>query len=98
MTQETMKIIDPRQKMNPTDIIKTNTKIDHDQLFSFRDTSHEARIDSGTVHAIFLTTHANQVIFALEIGVHLGTMNIRVLTYPYATCHLLDVATHSIHL
>ena len=42
VTQESMEIIDPNDKMIPTDIIKAISEGVYDQLFASRHISHEA--------------------------------------------------------
>ena len=91
-----MEIIDLNDTMTPTNIIKAIREKAHNRLIASRDTSHEALTDSKTIHAIILTGHAHQFVFALEIDVHIGITNTHVLTHLYATCHVLDVAVHNI--
>ena len=96
--QEAMENIDLNDTMIHTDIIKAINDTAQDQLIAFRDTYHETWTDSETTHAIVLTANSHQAIFALEIDVHLETMNIHVLTHQYAKFHVLYVAAHNIHL
>ena len=98
VTQETMKNIYPNYTGIPTDIIKAFNETAHNQLIDSRDTNHEARINSETTRVIVLTAHAHQVVFALEIDAQAGASNIHVLNHRYATCHVLDVAVHNVHL
>ena len=98
MTQENMENIDPNDTVIPTGIIKAIKETAHDRLIAFRDTNNEARTDYEITHAIALINHAHQAVFALQIDVHVGEMNIHVLIHPYATCHVLDVGVHNIHL
>ena len=97
VTQETMENIDPNDTTIPTDIIKAINDTAYDRLTTSRDTNYEARTDSKT-RAIAATAQARQIVFSLEIDAHVGVMNIHVLTHPYATCHVLDVAAHNINL
>ena len=40
-------------------------------------------------HAIVLTAYAIQVVFALEVDVHVGAMNFTALIHIYAAFHVL---------
>ena len=84
--------------MIPSDMIKTINDTAHDQRIASRDTSNEAQTDSETNHTSVLTVGAHLAVLALEIDALVGTMNIHALAYPYVTCHVLDLAAHSIHL
>ena len=70
VTQETMVITDPNDKMISIDVNKAINKTARDRLIISRDTSHEAQIDYETTHVIVLTAHAHQAFFALEIYIH----------------------------
>ena len=59
VTQEITATVNPSHTIIPTDIFKAISETSHDQLF-FRDTSHEASVDSETIHAIVLAAHAHQ--------------------------------------
>ena len=73
-----MEITDPNDATIPIDIILFINEIVHDQLISHRDTVHvtEAQADSARTHSIVLIAHAHQVVFALEIDIHAGIINI----------------------
>ena len=98
VTQEIMKNIDPQEKMTPIDIIKVINRTALDRLIDSRDTNREAQADTETTHAIVMTAHVHQVVSASRIDDHDGITNIHLLTHPYVTCHVLDVAVHNIHL
>ena len=87
VTQETMENIDPSDKMIPTDLIKNINEIALDRLIDSKNTNHEARTDSETTRAIFMTAHAHHVVFASEIDVHDGATNSHLPIHPYAICH-----------
>ena len=70
VTQENKENADLNDTMIPADIIKIFNETAHDQLIYSRDTSHEARTHSETTLAIVLTAHTHQVVFDLEIDVH----------------------------
>ena len=46
----------------------------------------------------FLTGHAHQFVFALEIDAHMEVMNTQVPIHPCATCHVSEVEAHRMHL
>ena len=58
----------------------------------------EAQADTETAHAIIMTAHAHQVVSASETDTLDGITIIHVTTHRYAKCHVLDVASHKIHL
>ena len=93
-----MENIDPHDTLTPIDIFKAINGSAHEWLADSRDTNREAQADTETARSIIMTAHAQQVVFASEIDTHDGTTNIHVLTRPYATYHVLDVAVHNIHL
>ena len=92
-----MKITNPNDKKIPIDIINVINKIAYDQIISSRDTIHliETQVDSETVHVIVLTTHAHQVVLALEKYVYVKIMNVSALIYPNATCHASNVVAQT---
>ena len=45
-----------------------------------------------------MTAYAHKVVSTSKIEAHDRITNMHVLTNPYATCHVLDVADHKIHL
>ena len=92
-----MQIIDPNETMIPMNIIKATNATAHGQLVASRDMNHEARSDSETTHAMFMTAHAHQVVLAFEMSFNVGVMKIHVLTYPYETCQVLDEVAQNIH-
>ena len=93
-----MENIDPHDTMIPIDIIKFINGSALDRLIDSRDTNREAQANTKTTRAIIMTAHVQQVVFASEIDTHDGITNMQVLTCLYATCHVLDVAVHNIHL
>ena len=64
VTQESMKIIDPNDTMNPTDIIRAISETARNQLVASKNMSQEAQTDSETTHAIVLNAHTHQVVLA----------------------------------
>ena len=74
--------------MITTDIIKAISDTAHDRLIASRHKSHKIQVDSEATHPIVSTAHAHQVVFALEINVHVVVMNIPTLIYIYATCYI----------
>ena len=81
-----------------TDITKAINEIVIDRLIYFRATNREAQADSEATHAIFMTAHAHQVVFASKIDACDGATNIQELTHLYKICHVLDVAVRNTHL
>ena len=96
--QGTLENINPNDTMIPTDKIKAIDETALDQLVDYRDTNREVPADSETTHAIGITSHADQIALTLEIDVHVGATKTHVLTHPYATRHVVDVAVHNIRL
>ena len=84
--------------MTPIDIIKVINGTSFDRLIDSRDTNHEAQSGTKTTRAIIMTAHAHQIVFTSEKNAHDGITNIHVLTHPYATCHVLDLAAHNRNL
>ena len=85
---------DPNDTMTLTGIIKTINEIDNDRLIVSRDTNNEAQADSEVINAIYLTTHAHQVILALEVDLHIGIMNMPALYLLFATCDVSNMEAH----
>ena len=90
--------IDQHDTMTPKDIVKVINVTAIDRLIDSIDTNSEAKADTEITRAIIMTTHAHQIVSAWEIDAHDGITNIHILTHPYATCNVLDVAVHNIHL
>ena len=67
VTQEIMEITNHKDRMIPTNIIKAIRETTHDQPVAFKYTIHETdvQVDCKTIHAIVLTSHAHQLVFAL---------------------------------
>ena len=84
--------------MNTADKIKAINETSLDVLINSRDTNHEALANSETNRTIVLTSHAHQVVFALEIDAHAGATNIYELNHHYATCHVLDIVVRNTRL
>ena len=97
-TQEVINIIYHNNITIPTIIVEAISETSHDQIVAFRNTIHEAQVDSETIPAIALIAHAHQLVFAREIDLHGGLTSILALIHHYAIYHVLDVAVHSIHL
>ena len=93
-----MENVDLHDTMTSIDIIKAINGTALDRQIDSRDTSNEAQADIETTRAIIMTAYTHQVVFTSEIDAHDGITNIHVLTHPYATCHVLDVTVHNIHL
>ena len=67
VTQGTLEIIVPNYSTIPRDVIWAINEIALDLLVVSREVSLEVEIDSKTGHAIVLTAHADQAIFASRL-------------------------------
>ena len=96
-TQETMENINLSNMIIPTGKVRVTSATALDRLVDTRYTNHETIADSKITHAIIMTDHAHQVVFASEIDIHNRAMNIHGLIHPKAICHVLCVKVHNTH-
>ena len=97
-TPETKEITDINDTLIPADIMKVISETAHHRLLAFKNTIHEAQVDSETIHATVLIAHAHQILLAWKTDVQVEVVNIPAPGHLYTTCNLSDVEDHNIHL
>ena len=56
--------IDPHDTLTPKDIFKVINGSAHEWSVDSRDTNHEAKADTETARAIFMTGHAHKIVLS----------------------------------